>query len=66
MTKMVRRRPDSEWVAIRRGHHDVIGNQFTWWFVEHCAGRMTAAQAWESPEWQAFLDVKKTKQPSTN
>ncbi|MGE2713487.1 hypothetical protein ACQI4L_05475 [Mycolicibacterium litorale] len=77
MTNMVRRMPaandpvapyyyEAERVAIRRGHDDVIGNHFKWWFVDHCAGRMTAAQAWESREWQAFLDAKKTKPPSTN
>lgn len=67
MASMVRRVPDAnhpdaqyyyeaERVAIRRGHDDVIGNKFKWWFVDHCAGRMTAAEAWDSAEWTAYLD----------
>lgn len=71
MTNMVRRVPDAnhpdapryyeaERVAIRRGHDDIIGNKFTWWFVDHCAEHMTAVDAWNSAECQAFLNAKST------
>ena len=30
--------------------------KFAWWFVDNCAGRMTAADAWHSAEWQAILN----------
>lgn len=47
---------EAERVAIRRGHDDIIGNVFQWWFVENRASGMTAAEAWDSPEWASHLD----------
>lgn len=72
MTNRVRRVPgkndpnatayyEAERVAIRRGHDDITGNHFKWWFVDNCAGSMTAVEAWESPEWTAFLESKKPR-----
>lgn len=38
--------------------HGATQIKFAWWFVDNCAGRMTAADAWHSAEWQAILNKR--------
>jgi hypothetical protein len=51
---------EAERVAIRKDCDEVTRNRFKWWFVDNCAGHMTAAEAWDSAEWTAYLNSRKT------
>jgi hypothetical protein len=38
--------------AFMKTERDDAAAKFAWWYVDNCAGRMTAAEAWErAPEW---------------